>query len=118
MPANNASVPAIIKLAVKPAPTLANPAANPARGCRPIAWKTMAATGGIIIIAASEAMLPSIPAKTTAYVTSDFGAFKIVVFMNVSNSPAFWAKPIPSIIVITSPKGANPVKLLSIDERM
>lgn len=66
IPASSTSVPAISKLALNPALTPAKPTAMPARGWRPMLRKTMPAKGEMMMVAASEAQLPIIPAKTTA----------------------------------------------------
>ncbi|MPM60476.1 hypothetical protein SDC9_107327 [bioreactor metagenome] len=71
-----------------------------------------AAIGGIITMAASDAIFPHIPITATANVITLGEAPIIVSFMKVPIKPTCSAIPIPSVMVRTRPSGAKPVKFL------
>src|SRR5699024_4895979 len=115
IPDKTASAPVINTLAVTPAPTPAKPAAKPANGCLFILEKTIAAKGGIITNAASEARLPNMSVTTTAYVANELGALIIVLLIAVSSKPTLSANPIPNIIAKTIASGLHVINLSNIE---
>ena len=73
-----------------------------------------AAIDGTITMAASDAILPTIPIIIMINVTSFGEAPSIVFLINADISPICSAKPIPKVIVSTRPNGAKPVKFFTI----
>src|SRR5699024_1189683 len=105
------SVPESNKLALNPADTPANAAANPASGCLPMAANIKAPRGGNTTYPASEATLDIIPANTRAIVMNLVGIASTNPRKSALINPVRSATPIPSIVTNTTPSGANPIKL-------
>src|SRR5690625_3980657 len=106
-----ASVPDKTKFALNPPETPANAAATPASGWRPIAANSNAPTGDNTTYPASEATLDITPAKTKPNVIKRSGTYNTKPRSNALIKPVRSATPIPSIVTITTPSGAKPMKL-------
>ena len=73
----------------------------------------MAAIGGITTIAVSEAMLPTVPTNAITYGIIAAGTFFKELFSMEISIPDSSQRPIPSVMVITRPNGAKPVKFFT-----
>ena len=73
----------------------------------------MAAIGGITTIAVSEAMFPTVPTNAITYGIIAAGTFFKELFSMEISIPDSSQRPIPSVIVITRPNGAKPVKFFT-----
>ena len=64
-------------------------------------------------MAVSEAILPQVPKNATRYGTTFGGTFRMEPRNMASKSPASSQNPMAMVMVMTRPKGANPVKFLT-----
>ena len=112
-PWSRESVPATIRLAVNPACAPAYPTIMPTTGCFLTPMYTMAARGGMTIMAVSDAMFPQVPRKAIRYGTTPGGTFFRDRLSMATSRPDSSQNPMAMVMVITRPRGANPVKFLT-----
>ena len=118
IPDNSGSVVESKRLAENPPDTPANAAASPAIGCLPNDKNITAPKGINTTYPASEAIFDITPAKTTIAVKNLLGVAVTTFFIVALISPLPSATPIPRRATKTVPKGANPVKFLTIEEKI
>src|SRR5699024_12245678 len=94
-------------MALVPADSPANGVAIPAIGCLPSAKKITAPSGGNTTYPASLASDDIIPANTNPAVIKDLGIAKINHLNAAEINTDRSAYPITSIVVSTTPNGAN-----------
>ncbi|MNC16873.1 hypothetical protein D3C75_647370 [compost metagenome] len=105
-------------LAAKPPETPENAAAIPTSGWRPAAIKIIAPSGITSTYPASAATWLNIATKISIGVSSFFGVTRSIFLSATLIKPELSATPTPSIATSTIPSGANPVKVVTIDDRV
>lgn len=82
-------------------------------GCRPTDWNKVAAIGNRMIYPASPTILDNSPKTMTSRIMRQGSrGRRTPLRIHASMKPECCATPIPNIATITSPNGANPVKLV------
>ncbi len=112
------SIGVISRLTPKIAPTPANAAAIPARGCRPNVRKAAAASGMSIRYPASEATLERTPTKMRMKAITCRGATFTSFLINAAIIPACSATPTPAIATRVTATTVNPAKFETNEVKM